>query len=126
MSNARSPRDVCSITIGISGLISGSPGSSRRLLSASRSPYLHVAGGLLLLGGPQLLAGSRKVHRDALHSGDDVVEGLLEPQIAPQLLEAAVLPHGRDGLVRVVPGRSSLLADQLLDLPVRDVDGELD
>src|SRR5262245_26752122 len=100
MSNARSPRDVCSITIGISGLIFAP--SSSGLLATGR-PYLHAATALLLLGCPEFLTRVRKLDRDALDAAPDLAERLAEAEIAAELLEASALAHGRDRRVRILP-----------------------
>src|SRR3954464_5520663 len=66
MSNDRSPREVCSITIGINGLI--------YLLLASGGPQFRVGLGLFLVGRPDCLARGRLLGRDALDVGRDQVE----------------------------------------------------
>src|SRR4026207_1913585 len=122
MSNARSPRDVCSITIGISGLISVP--SSSGLLATGR-PYLHAAPALLLLGCPEFLTRLRKLDRDAIDPADDLVERLPKAEIAAELLEASALAHGRDRGVRILAGLGCFLANQVLDLVVADLRVEL-
>src|SRR4029453_16220469 len=98
MSNERSPREVCSITIGINGLMA-SPLTFSRLgwsfQTAARakpvtpqaaSPWLLVGGGpqfrlgrlRFLVGGPDVLAGARDVGRDALRLGRNAVERLAQ------------------------------------------------
>src|SRR3954447_3662477 len=67
MSNDRSPRDVCSITIGINGLI--------WLLSASGGPQFRVGLGLFLVGCPDCLARGRPPGPGPLDVGCDQVEG---------------------------------------------------
>src|SRR3954453_12625135 len=66
MSKDRSPREVCSITIGINGLI--------WLLSASGGPQFRVGLGLFLVGCPDCLARGRLLGRDPLDVGCDQVE----------------------------------------------------
>jgi hypothetical protein len=66
-----------------------------------------------------------EVGRDPLHLGDDPIEGLLQPQVGAQRLEAASLTELRDDILRVLAGGLCLLADQLLDLVVGDLDPEL-
>src|SRR3954454_17423654 len=92
MSKARSPREVCSTTIGIRGLILG--------LSS-------LAGGtkfrcgclpLLLVGGPEALARLVQVGRDRLHLRRDPVERLPHPEVAAHAIGAA----GVDELLDVV------------------------
>ena len=78
MSNARSPREVCSITIGINGLIS-------RLL-ASGGPQLRLGSGRSFFRRPQLLAGAGELERDPLDLGDDQVQRLAHPQVLAEQL----------------------------------------
>src|SRR3954449_13578320 len=66
MSNDRWPRDVCSITIGINGLI--------QLLLAAGGPQFRVGLGLFLVGCPDCLARGRLLGRYPLHVGCDQVE----------------------------------------------------
>ena len=54
MSNARSPREVCSTTMGTRGLIGDASLTIRTLVPGS--PQAALGTSLLLLGGPQLLA----------------------------------------------------------------------
>ena len=114
MSNARSPRDVCSITIGIAGLmlslLPGVPTSYRR--------------GLLLLGRPELAARGSELGRDPLPRrrpgrAPDACE------IVAQLLEPAGLRDDGDRPLGLVLAGLGLLADQRLDVGVRDLDPEL-
>src|SRR5271165_858577 len=118
MSKARSPREVCSTTIGTSGLIVlasvslSRPDSSRRLAGRSgigRGPQPAGSSGrarLLadLLGRPQLLARLRLRRRDRLGSGRDQLDGPARGQFLAHLLKAPaaaqVLQHllGRDAL----------------------------
>src|SRR2546423_1159183 len=67
MSNDRSPREVCSITIGINGLISGG-------LLAAGGPQFRLGLGLFLVGGPDLVTRLRLLGRNALNLGRDAVE----------------------------------------------------
>src|ERR687883_354359 len=68
MSNERSPREVCSITIGMSGLIAP-------LLLAGRGPQSCLCLVSFLLGCPELLACGRELDGDPLHLRGDAVEG---------------------------------------------------
>src|ERR687887_1647439 len=74
MSNERSPRDVCSITIGINGLMSGS-------LLAAGGPQFRLRLGLFLVGRPDPLACLRLLRRDPLDLGRDAVECPREPHV---------------------------------------------
>src|ERR1700760_591385 len=136
MSNARSPREVCSTTIGTSGLIFLAlvslrcPDSSKRLARrrsriaggpqlAGRLGRLR-AGGLalaVLAGRPQLLARLRLLRRDRGRSVGDQLDGEPRREILAQLVEA---PGGtqvleqlrRLGLLALGDGRDRL--EQLL------------
>src|SRR6202161_2654858 len=108
MSNARSPREVCSTTIGTSGLIFLAlvslrcPDSSKRLARRSRiarGPQLAgrlgrlCGGGLLALrvlaGRPQLLARLCLRGRDRGRSTGDQLDGEPRREILAQLVEAS-------------------------------------
>src|SRR3954470_19428244 len=117
MSKLRSPRDVCSITIGINGLI--------RVSLASGGPQFRNVFALFLLGRPDRIARFRLGHRDALHIGSDAVERELEPDVLAHLLLGAVRPEALDQLVGVLAGGLRLLADDGLDLVVGDGEVEL-
>src|SRR5262245_30604856 len=152
MSNARSPREVCSITIGINGIARHPPrgvsaaalhparGVSARLkpgtrlwrsklrplASASWGPQLRIARALLLLRGPELLTRRREVGGDPLHIGDDPVERLAQEEVLAQLLRPAVVPDALDDRVRILlPGLERLLADELAQLVVSHLEPEL-
>src|SRR4029079_6143496 len=117
MSNARSPREVCSITIGINGLMS---------LLASGGPDFLFGSGRSFVRGPQLVARLLEVERDPLHLGDDEVESLAHPQVVPQELVASVLEDLLDDLLDVLlalPLR--VLADELANLVVGHLDAGL-
>src|SRR5919197_1927941 len=113
MSNERSPREVCSITIGINGLI--------ELLLAGRGPQSCRWLVSFLLRGPELLARSREVGGDPLDLGRDVIEGAGEAKRLALLLPAARLAELRDRLVGVLVAGPELV----LELLVRDRDAEL-
>src|SRR4051794_12753998 len=139
MSNERSPREVCSITIGINGLMlapllfSWVDWSFQTATSQARSRWLLAAGGPqfrlgrlgFLVGGPDLLAGARDLGGDALRLLGNSVERLAQPQVGAQHLLAAGVEHLLDGVVRIVAGDLRLLADQLADLLVGDLELEL-
>src|SRR5919202_5687622 len=114
MSNERSPREVCSITIGMSGLIAP-------LLLAGRGPQSCLCLVSFLLGGPELLARGRELGGDPLHLGGDAVEGVREAERFALGLEAPGLSELRDGLVGVLVAAPELR----LELLVGDVDSEL-
>src|SRR5215218_2635557 len=116
MSKARSPRDVCSITIGIRGLIH-SPRAG--------GPQFRIARGLLLLGCPELVACMRELRRDASDLSRDAVEGAPEAKVFPELLEASRALQGVDGFGGIVFRPVELLAHDRLDVVVRDLEGKL-
>src|SRR3954470_3804869 len=103
MSNERSPRDVCSITIGINGLI--------RVSLASGGPQFRNFFGLFLLGRPDRLTRLRLGHRDPLHLGRDAVERELQADVLAHLLLGAMRPEVLDELLGVLARRLRLLAD---------------
>src|SRR5438270_8256704 len=116
MSNARSPREVCSTTMGTRGLIPFAPPS------LSGDPDFRIGRGLLLLGRPEFLARPREIDRDRLDLGDDPIERAAEPEVLAQGLVAAALPDPLDHLVRVLLARLlRLLADELPQLVVGDL-----
>src|SRR5919201_2037698 len=125
MSNARSPREVCSITIGINGLMAVTPQAESPWLLPAGGPQFRLGLGGFLVGGPDLLARAGGLARDALHLGRDPVERLPQPQVAAQRFVAAAGEHLLDGLVGIVVVQLGLLADQLLDLLVGDLEPEL-
>src|SRR5947207_6549829 len=94
MSNARSPRDVCSTTIGIRGISS---------LLAAGCPHLLRSLRLFLVGCPKLVACLRLLGRDWCHLGGNAVERLLHAQVGADAISAAVLEE---------------LVDVLLDFPL--------
>src|SRR5438105_1556658 len=105
MSNDRSPRDVCSITIGINGLIDWSPERCSYGLLATGGPQLRFGGGLFLFGRPELVARFRELDRDRLRLGGQSVECCLQPQVLAKALVVTVRPDIRDHLVGVLAGR---------------------
>src|SRR4051812_2816499 len=113
MSNARSPRDVCSTTIGIKGI-------SRSLLVAGGPQFLLRARALFLAGLPDALARLRELLRDRRHLGGDPVDRFLEPQIGADAVGAARLHELLDVLVAL-----TVVAQVLPDLVVRYLDAEL-
>src|SRR5256885_10639977 len=113
MSNERSPREVCSMTIGISGLIG--------LLLASGGPQFRLCLGLFLVGGPDCLARGRLLGRNPLDVGCDPVERVRETQRFALRLVRAGLLRLRDDLVAFLEP----LPDRLVDLVAADRDAEL-
>src|SRR5688500_10686564 len=103
MSNDRSPREVCSTTMGISGLMRwapigwcGSTGVAGRpeLPRGSGLPCrLGRLGGLLalLLGRPQPLARLGLRHRDGGGSVDQLLDGLLDAHVLAEGVPSAVV-----------------------------------
>src|SRR5581483_12234432 len=114
MSKARSPRDVCSTTMGINGLICSSAPS------ASWGPKFRGLGRLLLLRRPDGFARLVQLGRDRLHLGDDAVERALEPNVVAHVVGAAACDELLDVLVVLARG-----AQLLPDLVVGDLDSEL-
>ena len=102
MSNDRSPRDVCSITIGISGahpvLLRRDPAEPDR-----RGPQLRLAGGLLLVRRPDRLARGMGLRRDRLHLGGEPVECGAQPQVLAERLLVPVRPDVLDHASRSSP-----------------------
>src|SRR5512146_810728 len=82
MSNARSPREVCSTTIGTNGLIASS-------LLAAWGPQFRAGLRLLLLRRPDALARLVQVGRDRLHLGRDPVERLLEAEVVADAVDSS-------------------------------------
>src|SRR5437899_7365196 len=110
MSNERSPREVCSITIGISGLKSS--------LLASGGPQFRLGLRLFLFGRPDRFARLGELDRDALDLGGHAVECCAQAQILAQALEGAAFTEGGDRLVGILVALGGLLANHRLDLTV--------
>src|SRR5688572_3577985 len=108
MSNERSPREVCSITIGINGLMQA---PCFRSASVAGGPQLRLLLGLFLVGSPDRLARLRLLERDRLDLRRDAVERGAQAQVLAQVLVAAVAPHVLDHTVGVLSRRFRLLAD---------------
>src|SRR5215510_1620467 len=94
MSNARSPRDVCSTTIGIRGISFLLAAGCPQLLRFRRLF-------LFLVGRPEPLARFGRLRRDRLDLGGDPVERLAEAQVGPHAVGAAALEERVDVLVRL-------------------------
>src|SRR5215208_7017470 len=149
MSNARSPREVCSITIGINGLMASplncscidwsfqtaarqspfgltvTPQAASRWLLAAGGPQFRLCLGRFLVGRPNFFSRTRDLDRNALRFGRHAVERLAQTEVAAQRLLAAVAEDLLDRFVRVVALKLGLLADQFLDLLVADLEAEL-
>src|SRR5689334_7565204 len=108
MSNARSPRDVCSTTIGIRGISCLLAAGCPQLLRGLRLF-------LFLARCPKLFAGLGLLRRDRLRRGGDPVDRLLQPQVGSH----AVGPTALEELVDVLVGLS-LPAQLLANLVVGD------
>src|SRR5581483_9197877 len=113
MSNARSPREVCSTTIGIKGISALLAAGCPQLLRLRRLF-------LFLLGRPDALARLRALGCDRLHLGRDPVERLPHAQVGADALGAAALEELVDVLVGL-----PLLPQLRADLVVGDVEPEL-
>jgi len=117
MSNARSPREVCSITIGINGLMWQAPCFRGSRVSFPRRP--------LLFGRPQLLAGAGELDRDSLHVGCNPVHRFAHAQVFAQELVPAACKHAVDDLLGVVALGVCVLADECAQLFVRHLEAGL-
>src|SRR6266536_6131614 len=99
MSNARSPREVCSTTIGINGLI-----AFNSSLGATGGPDLRVGRRLILLRRTDALTRLVQLGRDRLHVGRDAVERFLEPQVVANAVRPALLDELVDVFVALACG----------------------
>src|SRR5438445_562675 len=124
MSNERSPRDVCSITIGINGLMSG-------WLLAAGGPQFRLCRRFFLVRGPDPLARLGLLGGDTLDVRDDAVEGSGQADVLALGLDLrpdAVVNVGAQLVERVeLGGRARKLVVQrwqhlLLDLLHRRLD----
>src|SRR5205823_4031450 len=114
MSNERSPREVCSITIGINELMSD-------WLLATGGPQFRLLGWLFLVGGPERLTGGGPLGRDPLDLGGNAVEDPAQTDRLALNLVNAGFPHLLDHLV----GLLEAVAEGLVDLLVGHLDPEL-
>src|SRR6266513_4181918 len=120
MSNARSPRDVCSTTMGISGLISASAPYRWLLIMAWGPEFRCLRRLLLLLRRPDRFARLVELRRDRLHLGNDAIEGALQAEVVAYTVGAALLDELVDILVAL-----ARLPQLGPDLVVGDLDPEL-
>src|ERR1700675_4283824 len=109
MSNEPSPREVCSITMGINGLMSG-------WLLATGGPQFRVGGWLFLVGCPDGFAGGGLLGRDPLDLVRNAVEGAGKAHAFALRVVGARLARLLDDLFRLLEA----LAEGLVDLLVGD------
>ena len=104
MSNARSPREVCSITIGIT--------CSYGLMLAPCCRGSTVSQTFLVFPSPasKCSLAPRDLDRNPLDIGGEPVERGAQPQVLAQPLVGSRLAQPRDGLVEVFVGLVDLLA----------------
>src|SRR4051812_41494382 len=123
MSKNRSPREVCSMTEGMTRFV----GWLLMFLGSltAGGPEFRVGLLLFLFGRPDRVARLRELLRDPLHLGRDPVERVAQPDVVAERLDAAVVAELRERLLGIVPRELGLLADERLDLLVRDVDVQL-
>src|SRR6185312_3015666 len=114
MSNERSPREVCSITIGIKGLISG-------WLLAAGGPQFRLLGWVFLVWRPDRVACGSLLGRDALDFVDDAVESAGQPHV----LALGVVRAGGASLLDDLVGFLEAVAEGLVDFFLRDLDSQL-
>src|SRR5579884_2180232 len=112
MSKARSPREVCSTTIGISGI--------RSAPLRAGGPEFRGFRRLLLLRRPDALARLVQVGCDRLRLGGDAVERLLAAQVVAERVCSALCDEALDVLVGFAG-----LAQVAAAVVVGDLDAEL-
>src|SRR5919198_4148975 len=115
MSNERSPREVCSITIGMRGLMSG------WVSLAAGGPQFRLGLWFFLVGCPDSLACLGLLGRNALDLLRDSVERTRHAHRFALGLERAGLPRLLEHCIGVVEA----IAERFLDLLLGDVDSEL-
>ena len=93
--------------------------------AAGGGPEFRLGRGFSLSGVQIASRASACASGIRLHLGGDAVERLAQAQVVAQRLEAAALAQRRERLVGVVAERLGLLADELLDLVVGDLEPEL-
>src|SRR5205823_12993502 len=109
MSKKRSPREVCSMTDGMTRF-DGCVMCSSSLTAGG--PEFRLGLLLFLVGRPNLLARVGELSRDSLDLGGDAVERLAQAQVLAQLLEATALAETLQHLVRVIAKHLRLLAHE--------------
>src|SRR2546422_8614244 len=114
MSNERSPRDVCSITIGINGLMSG-------WLLAAGAPQFRLCRRFFLVRGADPLARLGLLGRDALDVRDNAVEGSGQADV----LALGLVHTGLARLLDHLLGLIESVAERRVDILVGDLDPEL-
>src|SRR6478752_3797097 len=122
MSNARSPRDVCSTTIGTNGLIGSPPLPSAGLTGRPDRGLRDRRLGLLVVSRcPQLLACCLLLGGDRRRDLTGPVERALEPELLARRL---LRPRGKDLLHRGVDVFlvGELIAQRAHELLVADLD----
>src|SRR4029078_3392289 len=115
MSNARSPREVCSITIGINGLMQapcfrGSTASSLERPLLFRASTASRAPGRARAESARPRARVGELWRNPLDLGDDEIQRLAHPQVFAEELVASAREQLLDDLVRLVALRLRRLA----------------
>src|SRR5947209_3315357 len=141
MSNARSPREVCSTTIGTSGLmflasfacsagflpnvadgVARPGGPAER--SGARRPELGAAALALLRASrrPQLLSRLRLFDRDRLRLAHEQLKRLAAGHVVPDGLEPSGTFELADQLVEVAPGAFGRRGERLADFVVGRLD----
>src|ERR671934_1101738 len=114
MSKARSPREICSTTMGTRGLIGRAVYRGRRACRTSlRGPEAGPFALLpLLLGSPQLLARGRLLLGDRLRRFRDQVDRLAQAQV---LAKDRVAPAGAQALEQPFRGLLALAGPERLE-----------
>src|SRR6202040_2405525 len=136
MSNERSPREVCSITMGINGLIwlllafwrvgcsfqtvTAQAMLRSRWLLATGGPQFRLGGRLFLVGRPDGFAGGGLLGRDPLDLVRNAVEGAGKAHAFALRVVRARGARLLDDLVRLLEA----VAEGLVDLLVRNLDPE--
>src|SRR5690348_14452200 len=113
MSKKRSPREVCSMTDGITRF-EGCVMVSSSL--ATGGPEFRLGLLLFLVGCPNRLACFGELARDPLDLGGHAIERVPQPEVLAQRLEPPALAQAQQGVVGVVAERFRLLAHERLDL----------
>src|SRR5581483_1873511 len=99
MSKKRSPREVCSMTDGMTRF-DGCVMVSSSL--ATGGPEFRLGRLLFLVGCPNRFAGIGKLARDSLHLVSDAIERIPQSEVLAQRLEPSALAQPLQCLVGVV------------------------